>query len=260
MSLAQEGKVVKRQTSARDAFLGGRLQVSQPAAGFRAGLESVLLGAAVRPGQAAILDLGAGVGTAALVALAQHPGRTATLVELDPQMAALAEDNLDRNGFAGRGRVLVLDVGATGKERAAAGLAPDCFQSVIANPPFFDPARGTAPTSDRAAARHMPQDQLGIWLKTALMHLAPGGEVIFIHAAEALRSLLTEFELKLGGVTVLPLIPREGQAASRLLVRGIKGSRAPTRLLASRALHAGEGRSFAPEFEAVLREGAPLHW
>ena len=260
MSLAQEGKIVKRQTPERDAFLGGRLQVSQPASGFRAGLESVLLGAAVRPGPGAILDLGAGVGTAALVALAQHPERTATLVERDPQIAALAEDNLVHNGFAGRGRVLVLDVAAPGKVRAAAGLVADSVQSVIANPPYFDPRRGTAPAPARSGARHMPQEQIGIWLKTALMHVAPGGEVIFVHAAEALQGLLTEFELKLGCITILPLIPRDGAAASRLLIRGIKGSRAPTRLLASRALHAGQGRAFAPEFEAVLREGAPLHW
>ena len=59
-----------------------------------------------------------------------------------------------------------------------------------------------------------------------------------------LRSLL---------IVVLPLVPREGEAASRVLVRGIKGSRAPTRLLASRILHEADGRNFLPAFDAIFR-------
>ena len=48
--------------------------------------------------------------------------------------------------------------------------------------------------------------------------------------------------------------------ASRILIRGIKGSRAPLRLLASRPLHGAEGEAFAPPIEAVLRGTARLLW
>src|SRR5262245_62327356 len=105
MSLDHASKFVKQQTPTRDAFLGGRLIVSQPGNGFRAGLDSVLLGAAVSPNSASLLDLGAGAGTAALVALAHNPGLTAMLVEVDPEMAALAGLNLNQNNLAERGRV-----------------------------------------------------------------------------------------------------------------------------------------------------------
>ena len=64
MSLDHATSIVKYQTATRDAFLGGTLTVAQPAKGFRAGLDSVLLGAAVGPGRGTMLDLGAGVGTA----------------------------------------------------------------------------------------------------------------------------------------------------------------------------------------------------
>ena len=79
MSLDQPKAFVKHQSVTRDAFLGGRLTLSQPARGFRAGLDSVLLGAAVSPGRTALLDMGCGVGTAAFVALAHNAGLTATL-------------------------------------------------------------------------------------------------------------------------------------------------------------------------------------
>src|SRR3954466_7999156 len=94
MSLAHGAEIVKRAEVTHDAFLSGRLTIAQPAKGFRAGLDSVLLGAAVGHGDGDLLDLGAGAGTAALVALADHPRLAATLVESDPAMVALAVDNL----------------------------------------------------------------------------------------------------------------------------------------------------------------------
>ncbi len=260
MSLDEATDLVKQQTLTRDAFLGGRLTVSQPDKGFRAGLDSVLLGAAVSAGSRNLLDLGAGVGTAALVAMAELPGLSGTLVEADPAMAALAALNLGANGMADRGKVLQLDLTAPGRVRTAAGLATDHFTTVIANPPFFDPGRGSAPSTERADARHMDDEALDRWVKTAASHAAPGGEVIFIHVAEALPLLLAAFTQRFGAVSVLPLLPRDGEPASRVLVRGIKGSRAPFSLLAGRALHEPTGRTFRPEFDAIFRGTARLIW
>lgn len=244
----------------RDAFLGGRLAVSQPRSGFRAGLDSVLLGAAVADGSRRLLDLGAGVGTAALVALADRPELKATLCEADPASAELARRNLAENGFGDRAEILGLDIEAAGRVRTEAGLAADAFSSVIANPPFFDPMSGTRPASNRAAARHMPLASLDTWMRVAVTHAAPGGEVIVIHVASALPALLAALERRFGAVTVLPLSPHEGEAASRILVRGIKGSRAPFTLLATRALHLADGRGFQPAFDAVFRGEGRLVW
>jgi len=260
MSLDEATDLVKQQTLTRDAFLGGRLIVSQPRKGFRAGLDSVLLGAAVGGRSRSLLDLGAGAGTAALVALADLPDLTATLVESDPQMLALAVLNLAGNGMAERGKALLLDVEARGRERAAAGLPADHFDTVIANPPFFDPSRGSAASEARRPARHMHDDALEAWVKAAATHAAPGGEVIFIHTATALPLLLAAFGGRFGAVSVLPLLPREGEPASRVLVRGIKGSRAPFTLLGSRALHDANGRGFRPEFDAIFRGTARIIW
>jgi len=260
MSLDHTPDLVKQQTLTRDAFLGGRLYVSQPDKGFRAGLDSVLLGASVRAATQRLLDLGSGVGTAALVALADLADATATLAELDPPTAAIAALNLEANGFGVRSRVLTVDVTAKGGARAAAGLPSDRYDTVIANPPFFDPRAGSAPSAARTAARHMPPESLDLWVKAAATHAAPEGEVIFIHAAASLPVLLPAFMARFGAVTVLPLIPREGGAATRVLVRGTKGSRAPFTLLASRALHEPEGRTFRPEFDAIFRGTARLVW
>jgi len=257
MSLAHATEIVKPAGVTHDAFLGGRLTLAQPAKGFRAGLDSVLLGAAVS-GEGPLLDLGAGVGTAALVAFAHHSELAATLVESDPEMAALAAANVAANGFSARANVLTLDLTATGRVRAAAGLAADHFAAVIANPPFFE--TGTRAATRGAAARHMAAEALDLWVKTAATHAAPGSEIVFIHVAERLPALLAAFESRFGAITVLPLAPRDGEPAHRVLVRGIKGSRAPLTLLASRPLHPPAGRSFRSEFEAIFRGDDRLHW
>jgi len=261
MSLDQPSDFVKHQSVTHDAFLGGRLIVSQPERGFRAGLDSVLLGAAVGEGAGSVLDLGCGVGTAALVAMAHDPGLKATLCDKHAGFLSLAKDNVARNGFDARATILEVDVIARGSERRAAGLAENAFETVIANPPFFDEAAGTlAPESGRASARHMDAATLDLWVKTAATHAAAGGETIFVYPVESLSPLLASFSQRFGGLTVLPLSPRSDAVVTRVLVRGIKGSRAPLRMLASRALHVAEGRDFAPDFDAIFRGQARLDW
>lgn len=261
MSLDQVAELVKHQLVSRDAFLGGRVTLLQPLKGFRAGLDSVLLGASVQQKTGSLLDLGSGVGTASLVALTHEEGLSAYLVEKDDETAAIAAHNLDANGVADRARVIHLDLSAAGSVRVEHGLPVDHFSSVIANPPFFDGAAGTAPDPRRQAARHMSQAQgLEAWARVAASHAAPGGEVIFIHVANRLSELLSAFGARFGAICVLPLCPRDGMEASRVLVRGIKGSRAPLRLMASRVLHETDGRRFRPEFDAIFRGDARLDW
>jgi len=261
MSLDHATNIVKHQTVTRDAFLGERLLIAQPARGFRAGLDSVLLGAAVRAETGALLDLGAGVGTAALVALAHHSALDAVLVDNEPETLALAAENIAGNGLSSRAQAISLDLTASGAIRAKAGLMTDHFAAVIANPPFFTAGQGTlAKGSARAAARHMDASELDLWVKTAAASAAPEGEIIFILPAESLAPLLAAFDTRFGALTLLPLSPRRDAPASRILLRGIKGSRAPLTLLPVRALHTGDGNAFAPEFEAILRGTARLLW
>lgn len=260
MSLDQPIDFVKHQSPTSDAFLGGRLTVSQPRTGFRAGLDSVLLGAAVPAGTRTVLDLGAGVGTAGLVALSLGHAQSVDFIERDPATAELARHNVASNGFSERGQVLTADL-TLPAERRAAGLPDNHYDVVIANPPFFPAGQGTrAPDGARADARHMDADALALWVRCAAASARAGGLAIFIYPAEGLGALLAAFEGRFGGVVILPLVPRPETAATRVLIRGIKGSRGPLTLLASRALHGAEGNGFAPRFDAILRGDAALDW
>jgi tRNA1(Val) A37 N6-methylase TrmN6 len=261
MSLDQPTEFVKHQTVTRDAFLGGRLTLSQPRTGFRAGTDSVLLGAAVPGGSRSLLDLGAGVGTAGLVALALGLAEKTDLVERDEATLALTRDNVAANALSEKAKVLAIDILAKAAERRAVGLLDNFYDTVIANPPYFGAGQGTrAPDAARGDARHMEGEALDIWVKCAASAARADGAAIFIYPATGLAAVLAAFDRRFGNLTVLPLSPRPGEAATRVIVRGVKGSRAPLTLLSSRALHGAQGNGFAPEFDAILRGAAVLDW
>lgn len=261
MSLDQTAEFVKRQTATQDAFLGGKLSILQPKSGFRAGLDSVLLGASISPDATSLLDMGSGVGVAALTALAHNSSCKATLVESNEPMAELAIANIAHNGFDARASVIALDVTATGKVRTAAGLKSNYYQSIIANPPFFDAAAGTrSPQNQRAAARHMGAEALDSWVRTGAASAAAGGEIIFIYRADGLPQLLVALEARFGNITILPIVPRPGEDANRVLVRAIKGSRAPMVLKSAFVVHGVSGHDFSAQAGNIFRGQARLHW
>lgn len=248
-----------------DAFLGGKLAILQPEAGYRAGLDAVLLAAAtpIAAGKAVrVLDAGAGVGVVGLCIAARLPDAAVTLVEREPTLADLASRNAERNGLADRVKVIVADVGAGGRALhdggSQAGLAPGAFDHVVANPPYYAVGAGTASAHRiRAGAHQMAKGDLDRWGAFLATAARSDGTVTLIHRADALAAVLAALEGRFGGISVLPVHPRAGEPAHRIIVTGVKGSRAPLVIKAGLVLHDADGR-YLPAVEVVLRDGAPL--
>ena len=245
-----------------DAFLGGRLRILQPRHGYRAGLDAVMLAAAVDDRQGApfhVLDAGAGVGTAGLCVASRCPAARVVLLERAPDLVALARENIARNALGERVSVVEADLADVSQAQLSAlGLADASFDQVIANPPFHAEGAGTAAAHALKAAAHaMPEAGLEAWCRFLARMARPGGEALVIHKTDALPDLLRGLDGRFGGLSALPLQPFAGAPAGRILLRGIKGSRAPFRLEAGLVLHAAENR-FTPAAEAVLRLGRAL--
>jgi tRNA1(Val) A37 N6-methylase TrmN6 len=247
-----------------DAFLDGRVEAVQPAAGHhRSGLDTVLLAAAVGAGASGtLIDLGAGAGVAGLCVAARARGIEVTLVEREPLLLRCAADALARPAnaaFAGRVRLAGLDLAAGERERLAAGLAREAADQVIMNPPFHRPDTvSVSAMSARADAHVLPESGLEPWFRFAAWALRPNGALTVIFRADGLAGLLAGFGDRFGTLTVLPVHPRPGQAAHRVLIRGRKGSRGPLSILPGLPLHEEGGRSFLPPIERMLRDGADL--
>jgi tRNA1(Val) A37 N6-methylase TrmN6 len=244
----------------RDDFLGGALSLLQPKSGYRAGLDAVLLAAACQavPGQR-VLDCGAGVGTVGLALARRVPGVQVTLVERDETLAGLAVRNGDANGLAARVTVVCADL--TAPLARAAALAPlaSTFDHVLANPPYYAQGAGTRAADPLKDGSHaMPEGRLEDWVRFAAAMAREGGTLTIVHRPDALPEVLAALERRFGDAHILPLHPRAGAPATRVLIQVRKGSRAGMTLCAGRVLHAEGGHGFTPEFDAVLRGGAGL--
>lgn len=253
-----------------DAFLDGALAILQPAEGYRAGLDAVLLAAAcgVTAGTGArVLDAGAGVGVAGLCVARRIADSHVTLVERESLLVDVARQNIARNGLESRVRLVELDVAEGGAAinrrmgpEAAPEIEPGAFTHVIANPPYVAEGRGTKPPAHlKAVAHQMAEGSLDHWCRFLATAAAGGGLVTVIHRAEALGALLDCLGRRFGALRVLPLHSRAGEAAHRVVVQGRKGSRAPLALMPGIVLH-GEGHAYVPAIDAVLRRGAVLDW
>lgn len=243
-----------------DAVLGGRLTLRQPRRGHRVGHDAILLAAATEalPREHAV-ELGAGVGAAGLALAQRIAGLNVTLVEIDPALAALAQENAARNGLGDRVRLTVADVTAADAEFAKAGIRPGSAARVLMNPPFNDPARQSiSPDPLRRLAHMGSAGTLPRWIARAAWLLAPSGTLTLIWRAAGLDDVLAALGPDFG-ITVRPIHPRPDAAAIRVLVRAVKGSRTPPMFAAGLILNDADGRPSAAA-EAILRAGAILSW
>ena len=241
-----------------DAFLDGRIHVRQPAKGFRSGLDAVFLAAAC-PVEAGgtVLEAGCGAGVASLCLLARVQGIRVTGVEADPALAALAQENARANGFSERFEAVAADVAAPWTSLEGQ-LHRESYDHVIANPPFYVHGRARLSKDGRnARSRAMAEGGLEVWLRFLAAAAKPGGTATAIHTAEALPQLLNAFEGRFGGLHLIPLYPAAGASAIRVILRGIKGSRAPLFIAPGVVLHE-EGGAPSAAAKAVLRDAAKL--
>ena len=244
-----------------DAFLGGALHILQPKSGYRAGIDAVLLAAAAPPSggrQERYLDAGGGVGTVGLCVARRCPDAMSVILEREPILVALAEENAKRNTLSDRVSVFSGDILAPASELAGLGLVSESFDHVLANPPFHFDGQGTpSPEPLRSSAHSIPETDLDQWGRLLARMAAPGGTATLIHRADALGKVMGALSGRFGGLRVLPVYPRPDTPAIRVLVQGTKGSRAPMTLLPGLVLH-GEGNAFTPAADAIFRSGAAL--
>jgi tRNA1(Val) A37 N6-methylase TrmN6 len=236
----------------QDSVYHGRVKLLQPETGFRAGTDALLLAAALRlgPGEQAA-EFGCGVGGALLPAAFRCTAGHFTGVEQDSILADLARGGIVANGFETRVSVATADIADWVKTRE------NQFDLVFANPPYFEAGRISAPGAGKAGA-YIETLGLADWLKAMAFAARPRAPMVVIHRAAELARLLTTLERIGGEITVLPIAPKPGDPARRVLVRARKGlRRGPVNLLAPLVLHDTNGPSAA--LEAVQR-GDAIIW
>ena len=238
-----------------DRILGGRIALRQPAKGYRAGLDAALLAAACDAGPGArVIEAGCGVGAALLAAAARCPEARFWGVERDAAAATLARHNIAANGLGPRVEVLEADV-------SAGARAPDQpFDAGLCNPPFFDDPTALRGPSPAKRGAHLADAGLAAWTVWLVKAVRDGGTITLIHRADRLADLLALLGAKAGSFQVRPVQPFADEPAGRVVIRAVRGGKAPLRLLPALVLHERNGAKHSAIAEAILRGEAALPW
>jgi len=245
----------------RDCFLDGRLTLRQLKHGPRTAIDAFFLAAAVpaRQGRAErVLDAGTGNGSAGLALCSRIKDVHVVGVDIQQELLNLANKNACENTLDHRFTSLQMDITRAGKSPDSYGLVRESFHHVMANPPFHD-AQTTRASDNPVTARAYTAapGELEKWIEFLTAIIAPGGTLTMIHRADMLDDLLKLFSGSFGSVSVYPLFPKEGAPSKRVIIQGIRGSKAPINLLPGMVLHEADG-AYTNEANAVLRHVAAI--
>ncbi len=222
-----------------DTFFNGRLRVAQPAAGYRYSLDAILLAAlpCPKPGQS-ILDLGTGCGIIPLILAFRNLEVRITGVEVQPELAQLAQKNVLNNGLQDRVRIIQEDLRQLSLEELDGPL-----DWIVSNPPYRRAASGRVdPNSQRALARHEINVNLQQLIRTAKRLLRRGGHFATIYPSERVVDLLCE--LRSAGLEpkwLQGVHSQSGDAAKLVLAQGVMGGKPGLKIEAPLVIYGPDG-------------------
>ena len=225
------------------------LKVAQPGDGYRFSLDPLLLCdfSGVRAGER-VIDLGTGCGVIPLILARQNGAGEIVAVELQKEMAELAQSNAGMNGLAERINVIEADL-LTLRSR----FSVSSFDLVVSNPPYRRPGTGKiSPRAGRDLARHESTAGLADFLAAAKYLVRPSGRICFIYHPSRLGEFMAvAAELKLAPLR-LRMVHGDSLAQARMfLVELAKGRRGELVVLPPLLVYDGNGAHTA-ELNYVL--------
>ncbi len=233
-------------------ILNKQVELAQPEEGFRTSIDAVLMAAACPAKEGDnILDLGCGLGSAAFCVLKRVSNTTLTGIDILPEAIDLARHNAMLNKMKERTHFRCIDI------RDFEDLI---FDHVICNPPFMDAGEHTpSPSPAKATAIGFGEDDMDLkdWVDCAHRCLTGQGSLTMIHRADAVDDIIRAMGKRFGAIEILPLWPKEGREAKRVIVRACKHRKSPARIHPGIVLHQDNG-DYTEAAENILRGMASI--
>lgn len=238
-----------RDAVTADTFFNGRLRVHQARDGYRFSIDAVLLADAVHPkaGQS-IIDLGTGCGIIPLILAYRFPAVCIHGVEMQTELAELADLNVNANGLQDRIRVIHKDVRTLNHDDTN-GPA----DWIVANPPYRRPLSGRVnPGSQKALARHEIALDLPQLIRTAKGMLKTRGRLVMIYPAERVTDVLAQMRsADIEPKWLQGIYSHQGEAAKLILVQSVKAGRPGLTLARPLVIYQNDG-AYTPAVQAMF--------
>lgn len=221
-----------------NTLLKGQVSIKQPAKGYRAAIDPIILAASCHPSSGDhIVDLGCGVGTIGVCLEHFHPEIELTGYEIQPDLAELASQNLNKNNMS----IINESIDNIDKNK---------FDIAVMNPPYYeDGSNIPSPSSMRATAH---TGRLENWFAAAATGLKKGGYLHAILPAMRFDDMLKYCrKYQFGALQLYPLFPKVDKPAKRLIFQARKNKSGQTIFHNGLILHKSE-RNYTPQAQAIL--------
>ena len=206
-----------------DSFFNGKIRVMQNRRGYRFSIDAVLLAYHAAPrAQEKVLDLGTGCGIISLIMASRYAGLEIYAVEVQTELADLADTNVHQNRLQDRIVVLCTDM-----KLLTLKMTSGPFDLIVSNPPYHRPGSGRInPDAQRAVARHEIKASLVDVLQTTRRMLRTAGRFVTIYTAERTTDILSQMRNENIEPKLLRMIHSNRDAdAGLILIEGLKGGR-----------------------------------
>lgn len=193
-----------------DFFHFKRFSIYQNRCAMKVGTDGVLLGAWTACSNATrILDIGTGTGLIALM-LAQRCNAIIDAVEIDPEAARQANENIDASPWAERVTVINKSF------QSFAGIV-ESYDLIVANPPYFNNSL-PSPGHQRSLARHNNELRIPELMSGVSRLLAPRGQFGIVYPESDFKRVeAAASAVNLYPVRILNVIPTPGKSVRRIL-------------------------------------------
>jgi tRNA1Val (adenine37-N6)-methyltransferase len=233
----------------RDYFFNGNIVLNQPNSGYRFSIDAVILSHLARPLTGEIvLDLGTGCGVIPIMMAFRHPDIQLIGVEIQPQLAGFARQNVADNRMSGRIRIIDKDI-----RRLSPADIGGPVDLVVSNPPYrkLDSGRINA-DNQRAVARHELKVDLETLLVTTRRMLRKCGRLSIIYPSVRTVDLLVAMRAVGLEPKTLTMIHSNAESPARLVViEGLNGGRPGLEVAAPLCVY-NEDRSYTRDVEAMF--------
>ena len=206
-----------------DTFFNGLIRVKQSRGGYRFSLDAVVLAHhAVPHSREKVLDLGTGCGIIPLILASRRSDLKIFAVEIQTELAGLADANVHQNQLQDHIQVLCTDMKLVTQK-----MTSGPFDLIVSNPPYHRPGSGRInPDAQRAVARHEIKASLADVLQTTRRMLRTAGRFVTIFTAERTTDILSQMRNEQIEPKMLRMIYSNRNTDARLiLIEGIKNGR-----------------------------------
>jgi tRNA1Val (adenine37-N6)-methyltransferase len=227
----------------------GHLRILQKKKGYRFSLDAAILadGVSLEKASSAV-DLGTGCGIIPLILAHRFPRVHIYGIEIQKDLAELAEANVRRNDMAERVTIIHGDM-----KDAPSFIGLERTDVVFSNPPYRRLRSGrVSPNGERAVARHEITVSLADVMCSAERLLKTSGRLVLIYPAARTADLVTRMRAFKLELKKMQMIHSKADATAELvLVEGVKHGRPGVTVVRPMVLHEEDG-SFSAEVKRMV--------